>query len=440
MLRRVRDEILEGVEKKISEVHFPAPFYAGLEYSSPARGTWNIVHTGMLIPESHQIFVCAYGCLRGVVLTAAEMNALDRYSSISIREENVLDGSMEELMVEGVSDVLEKLPYKPKAILLFISCQHFFLAYDQHLVFDQLRARFPDIRFTDCYMIPTLRKSGLTPDQKMRIQMYSFLEKKETNLKKINFIGSNLPLWKESELYTWLSSSFEVWDLYRCQTFEDYLDMAKARLNIYYEPLAQKAAQDLEQRLSIPSQYLTFSFNEEELDNNYKELSQSLDVACPDFEKEKMEARRAFQELKRVIGNTSIAIDYTFTFRPTSLARRLLEEGFNVTTLYVDVFVGDDEKDFEWIQTNYPNIKIRPTNQPGMRFIHEENEKILAIGQKAAYFEATDHFVNVAESGGYFGYRGMVEICRLMQEAYLNKKDRKNIIQKKGYGCESCIV
>lgn len=440
MLRRVRDEILEGVEKKISEANFPAPFYAGLEYSSPARGTWNIVHTGMLIPESHQIFVCAYGCLRGVVLTAAEMNALDRYSSISIREENVLDGSMEELMVEGVGDVLEKLPYKPKAILLFISCQHFFLAYDQHLVFDQLRARFPDIRFTDCYMIPTLRKSGLTPDQKMRIQMYSFLEKKETNLKKINFIGSNLPLWKESELYTWLSSSFEVWDLYRCKSFEDYLDMAEARLNIYYEPLAQKAVQDLEQRLDIPSQYLTFSFNEEELDNNYQELSQSLNIACPDFEKEKMEARCAFQELKKVIGNTPIAIDYTFTFRPTSLARRLLEEGLNVTTLYVDVFVGDDQKDFEWIQTNYPHIKIRPTNQPGMRFIHEENEKVLAIGQKAAYFEATDHFVNVAESGGYFGYRGMVEICRLMQEAYLNKKERKNIIQKKGYGCESCIV
>ena len=58
---------------RIADANFPAPFRSGLEYSSPARGTWNIVHTGMLIPEVHEIFVCAAGCLRGVVLTAAEM-------------------------------------------------------------------------------------------------------------------------------------------------------------------------------------------------------------------------------------------------------------------------------------------------------------------------------------------------------------------------------
>ena len=148
MLRRVGEERnTEGVKTTIREAAFPAPFYAGLEYSSPARGTWNIVHTGMLIPESHQIFVCALGCLRGVVLTAAEMNALDRYSSIQIREENVLDGGMEELMIDGVSDVIEKLIYRPRAILLFISCQHFFLAYDQKLVFSALRERFSGRHF-----------------------------------------------------------------------------------------------------------------------------------------------------------------------------------------------------------------------------------------------------------------------------------------------------
>ena len=51
---------------RIADANFPAPFRSGLEYSSPARGTWNIVHTGMLIPEAHEIFVCAAGCLRGV--------------------------------------------------------------------------------------------------------------------------------------------------------------------------------------------------------------------------------------------------------------------------------------------------------------------------------------------------------------------------------------
>ena len=57
----------------ITKAAFPAPFESGLEYNPPTRGVWNIVHTGMLIPESRQIFVCAQGCLRGVILTAAEM-------------------------------------------------------------------------------------------------------------------------------------------------------------------------------------------------------------------------------------------------------------------------------------------------------------------------------------------------------------------------------
>ena len=35
----------------ITKAAFPAPFESGLEYNPPTRGVWNIVHTGMLIPE-----------------------------------------------------------------------------------------------------------------------------------------------------------------------------------------------------------------------------------------------------------------------------------------------------------------------------------------------------------------------------------------------------
>ena len=48
----------------ITKAAFPAPFESGLEYNPPTRGVWNIVHTGMLIPESRQIFVCA-GLFKG---------------------------------------------------------------------------------------------------------------------------------------------------------------------------------------------------------------------------------------------------------------------------------------------------------------------------------------------------------------------------------------
>ena len=93
----------------IGSASYPSPFPSGLEYSAPARGTWNIVHTGMLIPEAHQVFICAQGCLRGVVLTAAEMGAQERFSTVAVRPENVLNGDMEKLIMDlmvraGVSE------------------------------------------------------------------------------------------------------------------------------------------------------------------------------------------------------------------------------------------------------------------------------------------------------------------------------------------------
>ena len=120
MLKRVGGEINpEGAVTTIGEVECPVPFPPGLEFNSPVHGNWNIVHTGMLMPEAIQIYVCADNCMRGVVLTAAEMNAADRFSFVIVEEENLLNGNLEYVTIEGVTDVLNKTEEKPKAVLLF---------------------------------------------------------------------------------------------------------------------------------------------------------------------------------------------------------------------------------------------------------------------------------------------------------------------------------
>ena len=49
------------------------PYKPGLEYTPPARGTWTIAHTPLLVPESVEVYVCPESCLRGVSLSAAKM-------------------------------------------------------------------------------------------------------------------------------------------------------------------------------------------------------------------------------------------------------------------------------------------------------------------------------------------------------------------------------
>ena len=431
----------EKVETTFSEARFPAPFEEGLEYSSPARGTWNILHTGMMIPESHHIFVCAKGCLRGVVLTAAEMGTMDRYSAVEIREENILEGGIENLMLEGVADVLKKLPYRPKAILLYISCQHFFLAYDQEYVYDTLKETFRDIDFIDCYMIPTLRKSGISPDQKMRMQLYEMLKPKEPDEKQINVIGSNLRIDDSCEIYDFIESAgYRLRQIQDCETYEEYQDLAKAPLNLYLEPMAARAAERLKDRLGQEYRYLPYTYSFERIEQGYEDLASYMGVPAPDLTEKRQKAEEALEEAKTILGGTSIAVDFSFTFLILSFSRLLLEHGFQLKEVFVDEFYPQEKEDFLWIREHHPDVLIRACRRPESRVLpRERGEKYLAVGQKAAWFTGTDYFVNVAESGGYMGYGGIVEIARLMGEACLEKKDRKSLIQKKGYGCLSLV-
>ncbi|MCI6531198.1 MAG: hypothetical protein MR428_08930, partial [Mesosutterella sp.] len=96
----------------IGQASFPAPFPPTLEYSAPARGPWTIMHLGLLVPETHIVFVCAEACLRGVVLSAAEVRALDRFSTITIEDSNLLKGNTEDVLIEGVGDILRTIPYR----------------------------------------------------------------------------------------------------------------------------------------------------------------------------------------------------------------------------------------------------------------------------------------------------------------------------------------
>lgn len=119
---------------------------------------------GFLLPESHEVFVCAQSCLRGVVLSAAELYDSHRFSTISVDEESVLEGNCEEIIIEGVTHILEGLGKKgplPKALLLFTSCVHHFLGTDLKLIFRELERRFPEVGFVQCWMNPVMRKTKL---------------------------------------------------------------------------------------------------------------------------------------------------------------------------------------------------------------------------------------------------------------------------------------
>ena len=426
---------LEGIE--IANANFPSPFVSGLEYATPARGTWNIVHTGMLIPEAHEIFVCAASCLRGVVLTAAEMHAEDRFSTVEIKEHNLLDGDMEELLIDGVSDIIEKLPKRPPAVLVYTSCVHHFAGCDLEMVYRELRDRFPDIDFTDCYMNPIMRKSGMTPDQLMRSRLYMLLKERAKKESAVAIIGNDLPTRESSELMEILKAAgLKIHEITSCKTYAEYQEMAESSYYISYNPAAMAGGEMLSERLGGEHLYVPFSFDYEEIDAGFEKLGKTLGIEIPDFTEKRNACDAAKKETLELIGNTPITIDYTYCTRPLCLARMLLDAGFHVEKVYVDAIIGEEKADFEYLQNHFPKLLLYPTVHSSMRFMaNREIGNGLAIGQKAAYFENTNHFVNVVQGGGMLGYDAVLHTLELMREAYLKEKDMRSLIQIKGMGC-----
>lgn len=425
----------------IAEAGFPAPFASGLEYSVPARGGWTIVHVGMLIPEAHEIFVCASACLRGVVLSAAEMDLMDRFSTVSIEEHNVLEGDMEALIVEGVADILQRLPKLPPAVLVYSSCIHHFVGCDLALCYDMLRKRFPGVDFTDCYMTPTMRKSGLTPDQIMRRQLYSLLRPLPKDPRACAVIGNCFSLDESSDLVRMIrSAGFTLYQLPDMKTYAEYLETAKSSFCISTQSVARAGGDALEQRLGVRHLYLPVSYSSEEIRRNKAELARALGIDPPEDAGEEAAVAAALDRARETLGDTPVVIDYTFTPRPLGLARLLWEHRFRVTRLYLDSFSPEEREDLAWLREHAPAIEVCPTVSPVMRKARRGSpEKVLAIGQKAAYLSDTGYFVDLVENGGLYGFDGMRKLADLIEDAYLHEKDTETLIQRKGWGCESCI-
>lgn len=447
MLKRIGIRaISEKTEVTIGEASFPAPFQPGLEFNSPAHGNWNIVHTGMLVPEAQQIYVCADNCMRGVVLTAAEMNAVERFSFVIVEEKDLLGGNLEDITIEGVTDVLNRLPKKPKAVLLFTVCLHHFLGSDLDRIYGELESRFPEIFFMRCFMDPIMQKTGPTPDQKLRRAMYDAVPEAEADPGCVTLLGSDFVLDADADIRRISEhNGFKLRETAACETWEEYQKLGEGSLIIDCYPAGKFGVQQQAERLGRPFLYLPGSFDYEEIQWQEEQLLEKLkelkgEITGPDIKKEIRLCEEALSRAKKIIGDTPIALDYLFHPRPLGLAKLLLTHGFKVESIYLDSISPEEKDVFFWLKENVPELKLISTIRPEMRVRTRCSEnKILAIGQKAAWFTGSRNFVNMVQGGGLYGFDGIRRTAQLMIEAFEAEKDPEDLIVRKGWGCESCI-
>lgn len=455
-------DLSAGSRIPIGRASFPLPFKAGLEFNPPVHETWNIVHIGMLMPQSHQIYICADNCMRGVVMTAAEMNALDRFSCVVLEEADLHAGNLEEITLEGVTDVLEKIRQKrgdkgmPDAVLVFPVCLHHFMGCDMKYVYSRLTERFPGITFVKGWMDPVMQKTGPSPDQKLRKAMMDILEPSPSFSARTALLGDIYALDPDSELMRLIRAAdkksrrqsvpLQIQD---CSTLAEYRTLSSREVLITRSHLSASSVRQTARRIGAQALYLPAEAGYAKIREHLEKAAQVLGVplkeAGIDIVKEEEKCDRALARLLERITDMPIALDAVSVSRPLGLARLLIEHGFNVKEIYLDAVLPEEESNFMWLSTHSPGLLLCSTIHVGGRLLHAgklggDHSEYLAVGPKAAWFCGTEHFVNLIDQGGMWGYSAICKLAALMEDACLYPKDTRDLVPRKGLGCESMLL
>lgn len=422
---------------RIGDCEFPRPFSNGLEFNAPAHGTWNIVHVAFSIPGAHQIYICADNCLRGVVMTAAEMGELSRFSSVVLEEDDMIhSGRLEQTTIEGVTEVLKGLDKVPEVAVIFPVCVHRFMGCDISYIYHALEERFPDTRFVRGFMDPVMQKRGTTPDQRLRKAMMDIIPERNEDEGIISFVGSDMPASSNDIRLLFEKKGIRVMDSAHTSSLEEYDSMASSTAFICQYPAGKMGSEALAKRLGRKLFYMPMSFDADRIVKDLEELGlDHEDELIRDIRKK---IASSLAELKEMTEDIPVAIDYTAHPRPLSLARFLLTNGIFVKTVYLDSCDPDEEEDFLFLKENYPDLMLHSTVHVSDRRPVRPEGKVLAIGQKAAWFEGTEYFVNIVEGAGLWGFSGIYGFLSFMKESLQEKKDLRDIIPRKGLGCISC--
>ena len=280
MLKRLGPSVVSAGDASAKEL-FPSK----LEFNAPVHGTWNIVHIGMLVPEAHQIYVCALNCMRGVVLTAAEMGAQDRFSCVVLKEEDITRGTVEQVTLEGIRDVLHKLRKRgqlPPCVMVFPVCTHLFLGVPLARIYRQLEEEFPEVDFIRALMDP-ISKRRLIPDKRLRKVMYDPLPACEVDEQLVVLLGSEFAPDADSDLRRLLDAGGrQLRSIHDCATYQQFKDLAHAGTFVCTFPNGDYGARRTAERLGRDYLYLPGSFTYDEIERQERLLCARLDLPLPD--------------------------------------------------------------------------------------------------------------------------------------------------------------
>ncbi len=417
------------------QTEFSPCFADTLRYCSPSHGGWGVVRTGMLVPESYQLFVCPFACGRHGAIGAIAQGFKHRLSYLYIDEADIVSGGYEQLICEAVDELLKALDFRPKVLMIFVSCLDDLLGTDHNAFLQVLRNRHQDMRFTVCHMNPITLDSKLPPPVNIQRKIYGLLEASaKPRLKHAAaFYGNNVGLDKNSEIYEVLAAAgyTDIYHISECRTWAEFQKLAQASINIVPTPVGLAAATDVKQAHGIDYVYVPVSYDFAEIKRNYEHILSRFQVEI-DLSKPRQEAISAILWAKAEVGDLPVIIDSSATIRPFTLAKTLCSFGFKVEKIYAQQCIPIEMKNYLWLDENAPGVKIIQPEQPRSPIVRKYDRECLAIGFEGAYLTGARFIVDLVNDETLYGYKGIEKLMQRLVSASQARSDLRSLINRYG--------
>ena len=388
-------------------------------------GGYGIVHLGSDVPESHLLMVTSNACGRHVSISSIQAGYRDRITFYIIEETKVFLGGIEDEIAKAARRVIGER--RPKLLIVYLSCSTYIAGVDNSRLREILRKMDPRVEIQIIDMNPVAAGTSNQPGIMAQEKIYELLDFDSKKNGSVNLIGCDVPP-LSSELYEILKKlGFEhVNHLTTCRTYDEFLSMGGANLNIVMSAKAVRATKTMSSR--IPYLVMFTDYSLEGIGDSYSSLFRQVGKEIPLIEY-KRRAESKLNEVKDLLSGLTLAVGSSATEHPFMLAEALLGYGFNVRAVF-HMDIGKKDSDAKGrISAKYPEVEFFRCSEPEMSsMVGKCGQYDLAVGNNAGYFSRSKAIADVVLDQGMFGYDGLYKLLDEMAKAWRNPVPLRQLV------------
>ncbi len=406
-------------DELVSSRHLIYSSPATLAYNSPGAQGFGVKRAGLAIPGSVMLLVSPGCCGRNTAILSELGGYSERFFYLLQDQTDIVTGRHLKAIPDAVQAVYDCLRKKPSVIMICITCVDALLGTDMERVCRKASACV-GIPVLPCYMYALTREGRRPPMVHVRQSIYSLLQPAKRSSRTVNILGHFAPLEDDCELYDILRSFGirRINEISRLQTYEEYLEMARANFNLVLHPEALPAAEDLRKRLGIPYIELKRLYQTDKISRQYQLFAASLGQTCDDTA-EREAAEEVIRSFAEDFPGAVFAVGEGCNANAFELSLTLLRAGLRVSEIFANI----TEEDFVYLRKIAqisPQTRICSNLEPTM--IYYDSSDLPAdftIGKDAVYYHPEAIPVEWSDDVQPFGYAGVrhfFEACRRAAE------------------------